>query len=81
MFGGFEWRLLNGHRENIPTRLTEPDGTGIAEGICPDCTAAGCGDAAWAAFYKAQHPDPPLLPWPQTIAKVLVNFFTERVAV
>jgi hypothetical protein len=76
MMGGFEWSDLDGHRNTIPTDLTDPDGTGVSSGICVNCVAAGCGDAAWQAFYEAQGPDLPSLS--QILRNAFVNFFTER---
>lgn len=44
--GGHEWRRVDGRESSIP----HPSGLpGMARGICPDCTKAGRGDAAWAS--------------------------------
>jgi len=37
-FGGHEWKDIDGKCSSIPS-----DRPGISEGVCPDCTKAGCG--------------------------------------
>jgi hypothetical protein len=47
-FGGHEWRITEGRASTIPV----PGGLGGQQAICPDCTQAGRGNAAWRAWQQ-----------------------------
>lgn len=51
MFGGHEWRDIDGKPSHIP--VDSGPGWGTSRGICPDCTRKGLGRDSNAATYQA----------------------------
>ena len=55
MYGGHEWKGVNGKESSIPDPEHPTDGR-YGMGICPDCTKAGIAEVYWKDLEKKYGP-------------------------